>query len=208
MTKETIAQKLRALRTSKGISQEFLADEAGLSLRTIQRIENGDSKPSGATCTKLAEALKVDPQVLLDTDHSKDIAYLKKLSLSALSFILFPLLGILVPAILWVLKKDEVKNINEVSRKLINFQITWVLLLLLTPYIFIPIIIWSISIIFQIATSPGTTNMSYFGLGYHGNMVIWILMYITNATFIIINTFRIHDQKDTKYYPKIRFIRA
>ncbi|WP_186757074.1 helix-turn-helix domain-containing protein [Echinicola salinicaeni] len=204
MTKETIAQKLRALRTSKGISQEFLADEAGLSLRTIQRIENGDSKPSGATCTKLAEALKLDPQVLLDTDHSKDIAYLKKLSLSALSFILFPLLGILVPAILWVLKKDEVKNINEVSRNLINFQITWVLLLFLIPFILIPIIGMFLSILVSFVFKEAIS----FNIGYYGVRVIWVLMYIVNATFIIINTFRIHDQKDTKYYPKIRFIRA
>ncbi|WP_215226616.1 DUF4870 domain-containing protein [Echinicola shivajiensis] len=204
MAKETIAQKVRTLRTSKGISQELLADEAGLSLRTIQRIENGDSKPSGATCAKLAEALKVDPQVLLDSDHSKDIAYLKKLSLSALSFILFPLLGILVPAILWVLKKDEIKNINEESKNLINFQITWVLLLFLIPFILIPILGMLLSILVSFVFKEAIS----FNIGYYGVRVIWVLMYITNATFIIINTFRIHDQKDTKYYPKIRFIRA
>lgn len=41
----TFGEKVKILRQQKGFSQEKLVEEAGLSLRTIQRIEKGDSYP-------------------------------------------------------------------------------------------------------------------------------------------------------------------
>ena len=40
-----LSKKIKELRTRKGLSQEELSEEAGLSLRTIQRIENGETEP-------------------------------------------------------------------------------------------------------------------------------------------------------------------
>lgn len=43
MKNKELAQKIKSLRNRKGFSQEELAEKTGLSLRTIQRIENGET---------------------------------------------------------------------------------------------------------------------------------------------------------------------
>jgi transcriptional regulator with XRE-family HTH domain len=54
---------VRRLRLSKSWSQEKLAEEAGVSLRTIQRIE-ADGVASHQSCRAIAEALGVQPAEL------------------------------------------------------------------------------------------------------------------------------------------------
>ena len=44
-------------REQKGFTQKTLAEATGLSLRTIQRLEAGNSEPKGHTLTVLAKAL-------------------------------------------------------------------------------------------------------------------------------------------------------
>jgi transcriptional regulator with XRE-family HTH domain len=44
-----LAERVKELRNRKGISQELLAEQSGLSLRTIQRIENNETVPRGET---------------------------------------------------------------------------------------------------------------------------------------------------------------
>ncbi len=46
---ENIGKKIVELRKSKGYTQEELAEKAKVNLRTIQRIENDENKPSGNT---------------------------------------------------------------------------------------------------------------------------------------------------------------
>lgn len=41
MKNKILAKKVKELRKRKGYSQEELAEKSGLSLRTVQRIENG-----------------------------------------------------------------------------------------------------------------------------------------------------------------------
>ena len=57
---------LRALRTKRGLTQEQLAERAGISYKYYQQVELGmfDS-PSLATLEKLSRALGVKPWVLL-----------------------------------------------------------------------------------------------------------------------------------------------
>ena len=55
---------LKALRLARHWSQEELALAAGVSVRTVQRLENG-ARPSLETRRALAAALDVEPQVLL-----------------------------------------------------------------------------------------------------------------------------------------------
>ena len=54
MNKNHLAIRLKELRNQRGMSQEVLADESGLSLRTIQRIENGSTNPTGTVAGDLA----------------------------------------------------------------------------------------------------------------------------------------------------------
>jgi transcriptional regulator with XRE-family HTH domain len=47
--KTEMAIRIKELRTRRGFSQEELSERTGLSLRTIQRIENGETEPRGDT---------------------------------------------------------------------------------------------------------------------------------------------------------------
>lgn len=85
METKKLGQKLKELRATRGMSQEYLAEESRVSLRTIQRIENHESDPTGETIKRIANALNV-PLTELTTsgavtetsDLKATIVYLKK----------------------------------------------------------------------------------------------------------------------------------
>lgn len=191
MNKNSLGLRIKELRKQKGMSQEFLADESGLSLRTIQRIENGETNPTGESLKRLSNALNVNPDELIDWSIKEDKRYLTFLNLSALTFLFFPLLGILIPFILWTSRKGKIKNINKLGKDLINFEITWTLLLF-----FIPIVLFLTS-----------------KIGILKNLTLSIIfiviggMYLINLIFILLNTLRISNEKDVIYIPRIKFLR-
>ena len=51
---------IKDLRIKQGLTQQQLADEAGVTLRTIQRIESGEVKPSLHSLNTLSRVLQVD----------------------------------------------------------------------------------------------------------------------------------------------------
>jgi transcriptional regulator with XRE-family HTH domain len=53
-------ERLKELRTSLRYSQKELSDQTGLTVRTIQRIENDEVKPSLYSLKVIGEALKTD----------------------------------------------------------------------------------------------------------------------------------------------------
>ena len=63
--------KIKELRESKGLSQEELCENSGISLRTIQRIENGESVPRGSTLKTIASSLNVSPDSLISFSHGE-----------------------------------------------------------------------------------------------------------------------------------------
>ena len=57
---------MRALRERLGVSQERLGQRAGLTMQTINRIENGRVRVSHPLTIKaIAEALDVDPRLIM-----------------------------------------------------------------------------------------------------------------------------------------------
>lgn len=60
-----LAAKLRALRERRGMSQEQLAEAAGLGRSHLARLETARQDPTLTTIEKLAKALKVKPAELL-----------------------------------------------------------------------------------------------------------------------------------------------
>ncbi len=56
---------LRDIREQKFLTQEELAQKAGLVVVTINRIEKGRQKPRFKTIRKLAEALEVEPREIV-----------------------------------------------------------------------------------------------------------------------------------------------
>ncbi|GAB3265240.1 hypothetical protein GCM10027347_32830 [Larkinella harenae] len=128
MSKGLLAAKIGGLRRSKGLSQEELAESASINLRTVQRIETGKTEPRGQTLRLIAKALNTPIEEFLDFTQEEDTGFLQLLNLSALSFWLIPLGNIFLPLALWVLKRDKIKGANELGRRIINFQITWTLI--------------------------------------------------------------------------------
>jgi len=58
--------RLRALREKKGMSLRELADKAGVTFATINRIELGKTSPRFETLEKLAKALGVSSRDLIE----------------------------------------------------------------------------------------------------------------------------------------------
>tara|TARA_R110000796_G_scaffold183498_2_gene299987 strand:- start:51877 stop:52482 length:606 start_codon:yes stop_codon:yes gene_type:complete len=200
MKNKNLSKKVKELRKRKGFSQEELAENSGLSLRTIQRIENGETEPTGETLKRISNALNVSPEELIDWAVIEDSGFLKAMNVSTITFILFPLLGILVPLIMWISKKDKLKNINKIGKSIINFEITWTLVL------FTGLILNSIILANKI-DSKGLLNAEYFINSQRFNLIFLVIMYLLNIFLILINTYMIHKNKDVFYKPKINFIR-
>lgn len=63
-----VGGNVRGLRQKAGLTQEQLAFEADIDLTYVGGIERGRRNPSLLVMVRIAEALKVDPQALLDRD--------------------------------------------------------------------------------------------------------------------------------------------
>ncbi|MBJ6107909.1 helix-turn-helix transcriptional regulator [Hymenobacter sp. BT523] len=145
--------RILALRKSKGLSQEVLAEQSGVSLRTIQRVEQGATVPRGYTVQALAAALSVPLEALhaeppppaaptpaetlpgpvptlaqpvsTTTALPSNPDYLQLLNLSALSFLVLPLLNLVVPWLLWRARRHTTAHVAELGRRVLGFQLLW-----------------------------------------------------------------------------------
>jgi transcriptional regulator with XRE-family HTH domain len=64
-------ERLKELRTNLNCSQKELAEKTGLTLRTIQRIENNEVKPSLYSLRVIGEVLKTDLSEFVKTSETK-----------------------------------------------------------------------------------------------------------------------------------------
>ena len=62
--RDPIGLKVRELRLVHGLTQRELAEQAGITLMAVSRIELGSRLPSPPTIRALARALGVDPGIL------------------------------------------------------------------------------------------------------------------------------------------------
>ncbi len=191
MENSELQKRVKELRIKQGLSQEELADKTGLSLRTIQRIENGESIPRGDTLKRLSIALQSTPDDLIDWQIQEDNNILKILSLSQLGFLAFPILGIIIPLAIWILKKDKTKYVDSLGKSILNFQITW------TLFLFCFYLLFAISKILHLGLIP----FSMF------TIIIFIGgLYAYNLIIIIRNTILVNRISRVKYGPAIRFL--
>jgi transcriptional regulator with XRE-family HTH domain len=59
-------EKIKLLRKERNLSQEELADKAGIHISYLSRLENGHNEPSVEVFKRLADALEVSTEYLLD----------------------------------------------------------------------------------------------------------------------------------------------
>lgn len=64
-------ERLKELRTSLNCSQKELSEQTGLTLRTIQRIENNEVKPSLYSLKVIGEVLKTDLSACVKKSDTK-----------------------------------------------------------------------------------------------------------------------------------------
>lgn len=60
-----VGDKVRRLRDEQALTQEELANKAGLTVAALSRIERNNAEPRPTTRRKLAKALGVDPSELI-----------------------------------------------------------------------------------------------------------------------------------------------
>ncbi|GET19788.1 helix-turn-helix domain-containing protein [Prolixibacter denitrificans] len=200
MTNQNLATKIRDLRKRKGFSQEQLSEESMLSLRTIQRIEKGESIPRGDSLVKLTQALGVTPDDLLEWDEIEDKGYLILLNLSSASIIIQPILGIIIPLVMWILKREKVKYVDDTGKKLISFQITWTLVLYLILLIASKGHIVSLN--FNLLNS-----LPYIMLHFSLIGIVVVGLYFYNLALIFLNIRRSQKGLKSKYVPAIPFLK-
>ncbi len=192
MSKNKISYQIRVRRVKSGFSQEELAEKSGLSLRTVQRIENGETDPRGDSLKRIAKVLGVSPEYLIDWELEENSALMTLLHLSQLGFIAFPILGIVIPLTIWILKKSRIKNVDRVGQQILNFQITWSIsafLLYITAF--------SIIIIFR--RVPVFLPFSFFPL--------LGILYLYNIGIIVYNTLHFKKSERLYYRPSIKFLK-
>ena len=120
-----VGKSISELRKSKGLSQEELAESAQINLRTVQRIESGETEPHGNTLRNICRVLEVQIEEVMEFTKEKNNNYIAAVHFSALTFLLFPLGNIIFPLILWMAKKGTIINLSYYSKRLLNFQLTW-----------------------------------------------------------------------------------
>lgn len=129
--------KVKTLREQKNLTQSKLAENSGLSLRTIQRIESG-SVMKGFTLKAVAKALHTEPEKLFFKEEKiKNVNRAKLINFSALCGLIIPFGGIIFPLILTLKTKDETNKI--LGKEIVSFQIVLAVfisvLLIVTPFV-------------------------------------------------------------------------
>jgi transcriptional regulator with XRE-family HTH domain len=179
-----VGRKIREVRQLKGLSQEELADAAGVNLRTIQRIENNENDPRAATLNLICKILDLTPEDILDYGKQIDKAYLSLFHLSVLTFLVIPVGNIIIPLILYMTKKDKIIGLKDIGANVLNFQILW------SVFAYCSITLFAIFKIMHYA------NHSIF-------LYIFIGLYILNIILPIVSSVCITKGKTEPFYPKI-----
>lgn len=157
-----LSKKIVLARKKKGLTQEQLADLANVTVRTVQRIESGESIPRAFTIKTLAEALgtsfedltqPLEPTALTEplpatnSSHNteQEKHFQKMLCLSCFSYLVIPVLHFLVP--IFIQKKWGLQHpgIAGFSTRVIRHQVYWVIalcgsMLLTLAYNFISVV--------------------------------------------------------------------
>jgi transcriptional regulator with XRE-family HTH domain len=129
-------------RKRKGLTQEELAGLTGITVRTIQRIESGETTPRAYTLKAIAGALELPLSALqpeagapvpgktipLHTaiDPDEDSHALQLMIFSCFSFLVVPLVHVLVPLYLFRRVKDQLPQpARAFGRSLLRGQLLW-----------------------------------------------------------------------------------
>jgi transcriptional regulator with XRE-family HTH domain len=120
-----IGEYIKEKRLQKGMTQEELAAKTDISIRTIQRIENGEVDPRSYTLQMIAKELDIDFSIFMEnvTNEDNEVLqvnnnnWLALLHLSGIFYLILPTIFI------WNRKKGKIKDITAHYRDIIYFQL-------------------------------------------------------------------------------------
>lgn len=173
---------IKTIRERKHLTQEELAEQSGLSVRTIQRIEAGQ-KPKGHTAKVLAQTLGMDLSSFNSPEHPKEVvdyALVKRINLSSAFVCFIPLLNIILPLLL----SRNYKQNNSLTRGIITLQILWSIISVLSFFI------------------AGFLKLT-FSLHHQTTLWVIIVLVIINLVMILVNSASIDQNK--RLYFKLNF---
>ena len=140
MKQRTLKENLIYQRKLKGLTQDQLSHETGVTVRTIQRIEKGEVQPHLQTIKLLAEGLEIDVNDLLVLDNPNEETIKRKWMMlihgSPFFGLIIPFANVLIPIFIWVSKSEDNKIYDEHGRAVINFHSTINLLLIVSLLLF------------------------------------------------------------------------
>lgn len=186
--KKSQHNNLSRIRNEKGLTQETLSGLSGITVRTIQRIEAGDVIPQHQTLKLIAAILGVEPREIspgTDTDESQvnvvktDLLLLYH-ALPLLGIIL-PFTNVILPLLLWIVKRNVHPRYDIDGRAAVNFQLTLTLMACLS----IPLLVF------------------FMPVGFF----LLIATYITGILICIRNLIKVLKNEDPKYPFTIPFIK-
>jgi len=128
MNQPDLGLKVSELRQLKNLTQEQLAEKCEVSTRTIQRIESGEVDPRAYTLQRLSENLNFDFE---EHNPANENLWLTFLHLSS------AIVMLIIPLVVWSLKKDQSARITNKGRQVLNFQITMTLLLFAAAFLLV-----------------------------------------------------------------------
>ncbi|MGS2764804.1 helix-turn-helix domain-containing protein [Sinomicrobium sp. M5D2P9] len=184
-------------RLSRHLTQQELAVRSGVSIRTIQRLENNDTNGSPFVLKSLCKALKIPEDAFtnnnenfnsrntqIDDNSLTSIKQLKYINLSSLVALIIPFSNLIVPAILYFVFRKYLshKNDKKAALKIISFQIMWSALTL--------VLMVFISLFVQLV----------FGTSEIMEVPIFIWIYLVFISLLLVITFsiaaRLNQSKD------------
>ena len=190
---DTIGKKLLEIRKSKGITQEELSELAKINLRTLQRIEKNETEPQGNTIKRICDILDVHIEDILDYGKQEDNNFLILFHLSVLSFLIIPLGNIILPTIFWLTKRDKIIGLNELGADVLNFQISWTILVFVS-------FITSLLVYYDLHSTAGKVYMPA--------IYMILILIVLNIIYSIVLSVLVSKRNPKRYFfPLIKFIK-
>ncbi len=126
----------KKIREQKHLTQSELAEKSGLSLRTIQRIEAGNT-PKGFTLRAITSALEIETELPAAERETANLERAKLINLSAISGLVIPFGSIIFPLILTYKTKDS--GNREIGKSIVSIHIVLTVILsvlmIISPFI-------------------------------------------------------------------------
>ena len=169
---------IKTIRERRHLTQEELAEQSGLSVRTIQRIEAGQ-EPKGHTAKVLAQTLGTDLNSISGQkfpEENINYALVKRINLSSAFVCFIPLLNIVLPLILISLYKQN----DHLTKGIISLQILWSIVSILAVVV------------------AGFLKLT-FDLHHQTGLWVAIFFIIVNLIMILVNSANI-DKNKTLYF--------